>query len=155
MFRQFFHVGLSLDVRAVLWGLDRISRRWKSRTARLRQCFDENWYDTQYRLPKNGLHGFAHYLKIGARAGYSPNAVFNEQAYLAAYSDVAAVVAGGALRSGFEHYVLNGSSEQRAPAPKEYLSANRDWSRAVGAIANQAGVSSASIGKVDVRESHS
>jgi hypothetical protein len=128
MLRQLFGIVRSLDMRAVLWALDRVNRRWRSRTARLRECFDENWYDSQYRLPKTGLHGFAHYLKLGARAGYSPNAVFNEQAYLAAYGDVAEAVTKGVFRSAFEHFVLSGSSELRAAAPKEYLSVNKDWS---------------------------
>jgi hypothetical protein len=117
---------LSVDVRATLWALDRMTSTWRSRTARLRRSFDENWYDTHYRLAKTGLHGFRHYLKIGTRAGYSPNAVFNEQAYLAAYPDVVGAVAIGVFRCGFEHYLVQGQSELREARPKEGLSVNTD-----------------------------
>ncbi len=115
---------LSLDVRGALWALDRITSNWRSRTAKLRRSFDDNWYDDHYRLSASGLHGFEHYLKIGARAGYSPNAVFNEQAYLAANADVADVVVKGVFRSGFEHYVTQGAAELREARPKESPTAN-------------------------------
>src|SRR5258706_2575378 len=95
------HITRSLDMRAALWAFERVSANWRSRTARLRKCFDEDWYDAQYRLAKSSLHGFRHYLKVGARAGYSPNAVFYEQAYLRDNQDVAEAVAHGLVRSAF------------------------------------------------------
>src|SRR5258706_6608882 len=120
------HITRSLDMRAALWAFERVSANWRSRTARLRKCFDENWYNTQYRLTNSSLHGFHHYLKVGARAGYSPNAVFNEQAYLRDNEDVATAVAQGRFRCGFEHYVLLGASELRPAEPSGCLSISRD-----------------------------
>ena len=119
------HITRSLDMRAALWAFERVSTGWRSRTERLRRCFDENWYNTQYRLTKSSLHGFSHYLRVGARAGYSPNAVFNEQAYLRDNEDVAKAVAQGRFRSGFEHYVLLGASELRPAEPNGYVAASR------------------------------
>ena len=51
------HITRSLDMRAALWAFERVSTSWRWRTERLRRCFDENWYNTQYRLTKSGPPG--------------------------------------------------------------------------------------------------
>ncbi|MCS6891289.1 MAG: hypothetical protein RMK64_03740 [Rhodovarius sp.] len=84
----------------------------------MRQEFDAAWYRENY-AERFGLASsdpeelFAHYVSIGAPAGASPHARFDEEFYLAFYPDVARNVREGALRSGFEHYVLAGRAEGR------------------------------------------
>ncbi|RDC71405.1 glycosyltransferase [Rhodovulum sp. 12E13] len=62
------------------------------------------------------------------RVPIAPHPFFDERAYLAAYPDVAAAVAGGHFASGYEHFLLHGHEEGRtrpdtapaleAPAPR-------------------------------------
>lgn len=68
-----------------------------------------------------GIDPYEHFLANGASEGRSPNAQvaqqfvsgFDEAAYLAANSDVAAAVADGSVSSGYEHWLLHGYSEDR------------------------------------------
>ncbi len=61
-----------------------------------------------------------HYLQIGRFQGLSPNPWFDEAWYLARHKDVASLVAagtllpGGAIESGFEHYLLLGHAGLKA-----------------------------------------
>ena len=75
--------------------------------------FDEGWYNNNYSLVNCELRGLEHYFKIGAKAGYSPNAVFDEGFYLSANPDVARGVQEGIYLCGFDHYVRNGRLEGR------------------------------------------
>ena len=60
-------------------------------------CFDEVWYDYKYALTSRKLRGLDHYFTIGAKAGYSPNAAFNEEFYLFTNPDVAKAVQAGSF----------------------------------------------------------
>ena len=75
------------------------------------RSFDHGWYA--------GLHlGGAdavdaeeaqrHYHEVGAAQGHSPNRWFDEAWYRQRHPDVAAAIAAGQLRSGFEHYCRDG-----------------------------------------------
>ncbi|MBE7211473.1 MAG: glycosyltransferase, partial [Gluconacetobacter diazotrophicus] len=82
------------------------------------QDFDPVWYaachpdaaaagDDQARLEH-------FYWEHGCRRGDSPNRAFDERWYLSAYPDIAAHVAAGGARSGFEHYAFQGGHADRA-----------------------------------------
>ena len=77
-------------------------------------CFDEVWYDQKYGLEARKLRGLDHYFRIGMKAGYSPNAAFDEDFYLSTNPDVGEAVQAGALLCGFEHYIRHGRFEGRS-----------------------------------------
>jgi hypothetical protein len=92
--------------------------RNSSTEAMVLQEFDAAWYfdayATRFGLTQRGADAlFTHYQNTGAAAGASPNARFDEAFYLAFHADVARSVREGALRSGFEHYLLAGRAEGR------------------------------------------
>jgi hypothetical protein len=60
---------------------------------------------------------FSFYL-LGCRdEAFSPNGLFNEEAYRIRYPDVADAIEHGHCRSGFDHFVLNGAIEGRENIP--------------------------------------
>jgi hypothetical protein len=77
-------------------------------------AFDAAWYARAH--PQAGGGGFAalraHYLTQGQAEGLSPVRYFDEAWYRARYPDVAAGIAAGAWRSGFEHYALAGHADR-------------------------------------------
>jgi hypothetical protein len=91
---------------------------WKRKQQRTRDLilsgFDEVWYNNKYSLTMGRPRGLEHYLKIGAKAGYSPNAIFDEEFYLSIHSDIASEVQAGAFLSGYDHYTRHGRLENRA-----------------------------------------
>ena len=76
-------------------------------------CFDEVWYHYKYALAGRKLRGLDHYFSIGVKAGYSPNAAFDEEFYLSANPDVAKCVQAGLFLCGFDHYIRQGRVEGR------------------------------------------
>jgi len=81
--------------------------------------FDANYYRDQY-MTKDDAGGrladpLTHYIQVGMRAGYSPNARFQEDWYSAFYKEVREAIAEGLLPCGFYHYILAGRSEGRLP----------------------------------------
>lgn len=75
------------------------------------RSFDHGWYA--------GLHlggpdavgadeAQRHYHEVGAALGHAPNRWFDEAWYRQRHPDVAAAIAAGKLRSGFEHYCRDG-----------------------------------------------
>ena len=97
---------------------DRDASAWAHLAAR----FDAHWYDHHYGLADCVLHGFSHYVAVGAKAGYSPNALFDEKRYLERYGDVADSVQKGGFLNGFDHFVQHGEGESRSwewPTPPQ------------------------------------
>ncbi len=102
--------------------------------------FDAAWYAARHAetLAAEGVTGSdeleAFYWQKGCRLGHSPNMFFDEAWYLSTYPDVAAHVATGGARSGFEHYIRDGHRD-RSPHwlfdERYYLSANRDITQGV------------------------
>ncbi|GEO99590.1 rhamnosyltransferase WsaF family glycosyltransferase [Methylobacterium haplocladii] len=82
----------------------------------LPQHFDANYYKARY-LPEeaNAQDALPHYIAFGAAQGYSPSDAFDETWYRLFYTDVAAAVQAGTMRSAFHHYVVAGREEQRRP----------------------------------------
>ncbi|MCQ8239536.1 glycosyltransferase [Rhizosaccharibacter radicis] len=86
--------------------------------APLWQRFDPVFYAKRYAavlpeaLSPEELERF--YWDQGAAAGHSPNPYFDESWYLSNYRDIAAHVAAGGARSGFDHYCHDGYRD-RAP----------------------------------------
>ncbi len=78
-------------------------------------AFDAEWYAKAHPEAVGGDLR-AHYLTQGQAAGLSPTRYFDEAWYRAAYPDIAAGIAQGTWRSGFEHYCLEGHAS-RAPNP--------------------------------------
>ncbi len=79
------------------------------------QCFDENYYNTQY--PEHvmtGLSPIEHYVLYGVAQGKNPSPLFDTIAYLAAYPDVA----DGRINP-FWHYLRYGYAERRTNFPVE------------------------------------
>ena len=80
--------------------------------------FDPIWYRTAHALPDSTGTCFAdlrtHWLEHGQPAGLSPTMYFDESWYRTTNPDVAAAIAAGTWRSGFEHYALAGHAD-RAP----------------------------------------
>ena len=75
------------------------------------EIFDADWYAVTYMRRLNASEPsdpFAHYTRIGARRGASPNHFFDEIWYLSRYPEVRAAVARGEFASGFAHYCSNG-----------------------------------------------
>jgi len=71
--------------------------------------FDEVWYVQRYADARAVCGGqphaaLAYYLRVGARLGHSPSALFDEIFYLARNPDVAELVRAGTYASGFDHY---------------------------------------------------
>lgn len=92
--------------------------------------------DVAAAVRNGGFHdGYEHYALLGAQEGRapafrkskrhpssspsSPPPGWNEGAYLAANSDVAAAVRSGDFRDGYEHYALYGAQEGRPLAIRE------------------------------------
>ena len=113
-----------LTARHLRAGAREVSSRVRERNARagggpadekgnarlLRAGFDASWYATFY-----GIHrepgedsAFAHYLTVGAAAGFSPSAAFDEIAYRNAHPHVARAIARGEQPSGYHHHVVHG-----------------------------------------------
>ena len=78
-------------------------------------CFDADFYREEYLDGVECDDPLAHYLKIGARAGHSPNSWFDERWYRAFYPEVQAACDAGWLPSGFFHYLHSGRPEGRQP----------------------------------------
>jgi hypothetical protein len=78
---------------------------------RLVQGFFPDWYLRRYpEVEATGADPLTHYLSVGWRDGYRPNAVFDPSWYLAKYPDVALVGI-----EPFTHYVTVGWRENRDP----------------------------------------
>lgn len=99
--------------------------------------FDPAWYRGFYpgvvRPPwRSALH---HYLTNPTPSAFDPLVDFSEAHYLALYPDVAAEIAAGRLRNGYEHFLKAGAAEHRSPAPwialDHYLATNPDAAAAI------------------------
>ena len=78
-------------------------------TAPLWRSFDHEWYACAYLGGAGDAAGLQrHYHEVGAAQGHSPNRWFDEGWYRLRHPDVAAQIAAGRLRSGFQHYCLDG-----------------------------------------------
>ncbi len=95
--------------------------------------FDPAWYLERYRSVKAEIGttwrcALHHYLTNASPAGFDPLPEFSEELYLGRYSDIAAAVASGGLRNGYQHFLFNGVFELRAPSDhvdlKFYVSAH-------------------------------
>lgn len=84
-----------------------------------RKEFDAKFYKNTYLAPLGSADPpvvpFMHYFHVGSRQGYSPNARFSEDFYVAFYRDVREAVKRGEFRCGFHHYLLSGEAEGRLP----------------------------------------
>ena len=82
------------------------------------RSFDHDWYACAYLGGPDPARDAAalqqHYHATGAARGHSPNRWFDEAWYRRQQPDVAAAIADGRLRSGFEHYCRDGW-RNRAP----------------------------------------
>jgi hypothetical protein len=91
--------------------------------------FDRDRYlQTHPDVAASGLDPAQHFMLYGAEEGRSPE-LFEENYYLAANPDVAAVVAAGAIASGWEHFRRYGAAEGRVGS----TSGTPDVSRAIAA----------------------
>ncbi len=76
--------------------------------------FDRGWYLHHYAdaralcADKEPEAALDYYLRVGARLGHSPSALFDEPYYLECNPDVAALVRAGQYASGFDHYCQHG-----------------------------------------------
>ncbi len=76
--------------------------------------FDHGWYLHRHADARTVCAGkppeaaLVYYLRVGARLGHSPNAVFDEVFYLARNPDIAALVRAGKYQSGFDHFCQHG-----------------------------------------------
>jgi GT2 family glycosyltransferase len=76
--------------------------------------FDRGWYLRRYADARAICAGkpdeapLVYYLRVGARLGHSPSALFDEIFYLKRNPDIAELVRGGAYRSGFDHFCQHG-----------------------------------------------
>ncbi len=79
--------------------------------------FDPVFYRRRYLgAAENAIYRdnpFDHYVKIGMKAAYSPNAWFQEDWYRAYYKEVRDAIETGMVPSGFYHYLLSGRIEGR------------------------------------------
>jgi len=79
--------------------------------------FDPDWYVAAHGLA-DALAGaaaaevVAHYIGPGQALGLSPGMLFDEGWYRAGHPDAAAAIADGRVRSGFEHYCLEGHADR-------------------------------------------
>jgi O-antigen biosynthesis protein len=77
-------------------------------------AFDELWCLRRYADARALCAGkppgaaLLYYLRIGARLGHSPSALFDEQFYLARNPDIAELVRAGNYQSGFDHFCQHG-----------------------------------------------
>ena len=76
--------------------------------------FDPAWYLRRYADARAICAGkppeaaLLYYLRVGARLGHSPSALFDEQFYLARNPDIAELVRSGNYPSGFDHFCQHG-----------------------------------------------
>lgn len=84
-------------------------------TEMARVLFDPEFYNAKYikddSLTTDQL--FNNYMTAGLANQRSPNADFDEQFYLAFYSDIRKVVKDGRFRCGFQHFLIAGEKEGR------------------------------------------
>ncbi len=83
---------------------------------RVSQYFDPGFYRARAAIPPWSW-AIEHYLRNDAPTRFDPLAAFAEAFYLARYPDVAAAVAAGELRNGYQHFLSDGAREMRAPHP--------------------------------------
>ncbi|HQT87855.1 MAG TPA: glycosyltransferase [Acidiphilium sp.] len=83
--------------------------------------FDNSWYVARYpeskiscKISGDSLPDF--FAHQGSRLGHSPNMVFDERFYRATYPDIAALISGAKLASGFQHFGSTGRGD-RNPHP--------------------------------------
>lgn len=76
--------------------------------------FDRNWYLQRYAdarvicAGKPAEAALLYYLRVGARLGHSPSALFDEVFYLSRNPDIAELVRAGNYQSGFDHFCQYG-----------------------------------------------
>ena len=71
--------------------------------------FDQGWYLHHYPEAQAATEAaLDYYLRVGARQGHSPSALFDEAYYLARNPDIAELVRTGHYASGFDHYCQHG-----------------------------------------------
>lgn len=91
--------------------------------------FDDDRYRQEHPdVAASGLDPAQHFMLYGAEEGRSPE-LFDENYYLTANPDVAAVVAAGAIASGWEHFRRYGAAEGRVGS----TSGTPELSRAIAA----------------------
>lgn len=87
--------------------------------------FDPEWYLRAYPDVAQHMgewqHPLRHYLGNPTPGAFDPNPFFSEQFYAQTNPDVAAVVAEGDLRNGYEHFLRYGQYEFRRPRPRVNL----------------------------------
>ena len=80
--------------------------------APLWRSFDHAWYACAYlggpQAARDPAEVQRHYHEAGAAQGHAPNRWFDEAWYRQRHPDIAAAIAEGRLRSGFEHYCRDG-----------------------------------------------
>ena len=80
--------------------------------APLWRSFDHAWYACAYLGGPDAARDAdavqRHYHATGAALGHAPNRWFDEAWYRMRHPDIAAAIAEGRLRSGFEHYCRDG-----------------------------------------------
>ena len=118
-----------------------------------------------------------HYLTDAAPTRHDPLPDFSEAFYLAGNPDVAALVAAGVFRCGYDHYLRHGAAADRAPGPwldpAAYRAGHAEVGAAVAAgqaahafahalgvgaqrgLAGAAGVEAASVGGLSVARARS
>lgn len=88
-------------------------------TCRTSACFDPEWYMRAYPDVAEHIsewqHPLRHYLGNPAPSAFDPNPFFSERFYAQTNPDVATVVAGGAFRNAYEHFLRYGQYEYRRP----------------------------------------
>jgi GT2 family glycosyltransferase len=82
--------------------------------------FDPDWYRHRYpvvaaRFGTTWLCALHHYLTNVTPTEFDPLPEFSEPAYLETYPDIAATVAQGSNRNGYQHFLSNGVFELRSP----------------------------------------
>jgi GT2 family glycosyltransferase/glycosyltransferase involved in cell wall biosynthesis len=89
-------------------------------TPRTSVYFDPAWYARSYpnaatEIGTSCLCALHHYLTNTNPTAFDPIPEFSETSYLDRHPDVAATVATGGLRNGYQHFLTNGVFELRAP----------------------------------------
>jgi hypothetical protein len=85
--------------------------------------FDPGWYLARYgHVVEEIAQGrwscaLQHYLQSSEAVLFDPNPRFSEPGYRTYFPDVAAAIAAGAFRSGFDHFLRHGQHEGRVYAP--------------------------------------
>ena len=82
--------------------------------------FDPEWYRDHYPEIAAGigapwLCALHHYLTNATPTAFDPLSDFSETAYLEDHPDIAAAVADGSVRNGYQHFLGNGVFEFRSP----------------------------------------